>query len=114
MPIQQILGPVLDRAAQALKQFVNSGGIAKWFQKNGKFVIIAGGGAAAGAAAASILKERGFKKRIKQIEKDNSVKFERVVMKEMEELRKQYKDNEEELRRKVNEYLKERGYDVSF
>ena len=33
-------------------------------------IIIAGEGAAAGAATAAILKELGFKKRIRQIEKD--------------------------------------------
>ena len=117
MPIQQMLGPVLEKAGQAVRQWFNTGGgakAAKWFQKNGKTIMIAGGSAAAGAATAAILKERGFKKRIRQIEKDNAVKFDREMKREMEKLRKQYQNNEDELRRKVNELLRKKGYDVSF
>lgn len=101
MPIQQILGPLF-------------GGIVKLLQKNGKILAVAVAGAGAGVAATSIHKEREFKKRIKQIEKDNAIKFESEVKKEMEEIRKQYQDNEDELRRKVNQYLRGKGYDVSF
>lgn len=117
MPIQQILGPALENVGKAVSKWLQSGGgkkTAQWIQKNGKTVLIAGGSAAAGAAGMAILKESDFKKRIKQVEKDNAIKFDREMKREMEKLRKQYKDNEDQLRRKVNEFLRKKGYNVSF
>lgn len=36
------------------------------------------------------------------------------MKRELEKLRKQYQNNEDELRRKVNELLRKKGYDVPF
>lgn len=90
------------------------GVIAKWFQRNGKTIIAAGGAAAAGAGIAAICKEKNFKKRVTQIEEDNAIKFSQEQSIEMEKLRKKYEENENELRKKVTEYLQSQGVDVSF
>ena len=98
-------------------QWFQSGGgkaIVQWFQRNGKIIAVGGGGIVVGAAGASILKEKGFKKRMKEVEKDNAAKFDKEMKRKMEELRKRYQDNENELRRQVNAYLRKMGYKASF
>ncbi len=108
---------MLKTAGQAAGRWLQSGGgkaVAQWLQRNGKIIMIGGGGFAAGAAGMSILKERDFKKRMKQVEKDNSIKFSREMKRELEKMREQYQNNEDELRRKVNAYLRKMGYNVSF
>lgn len=89
-------------------------GIGKWLQQNGGKVVAAAGAAAAGAAVMAICKEKDFKKRAKQIEKDNAIKFNQEQKRKMEEIRAKYENNEAELRKNVNEYLRSQGFNVSF
>ena len=51
---------------------------------------------------------------MKEVEKDNAAKFDKEMKRKMEELRKRYQDNENELRRQVNAYLRKMGYKASF
>lgn len=88
--------------------------VLKWLQRNGKPIAAAGGGVAVGAAITAICKEKNFKKRVKQIEKDNAIKFGKEQKRKMEELRKKYEHNEEQLRAKVTEYFRSQGHNVSF
>jgi uncharacterized protein YcfJ len=87
------------------------GAIGKWFQRNGKTVAIAGGAAASGFAIAAICKEKNFKKRINQIEKDCAIKFTAEHKKKLEEMRSKYEKNEQELRHHVTEYLRSQGFE---
>lgn len=82
-----------------------------WAAKNGRTIAIAGGSAAAGSIITVAICNKAHKNIETKHRKEDAEKYKAVFDRRVKEIENKYKNNEAEMKRKVNELCRELGID---